>query len=71
MSTRSEIIALVAGGFLATMILLGCGGSSPPTDAAKVAEAPRSEVDFQKQQEQQRKDNLSRAKSGASKGARR
>lgn len=71
MSTRSEIIALVAGGFLATMILPGCGGSTPPQGDAKVTEAPGSEVDFQKQQEQQRKDNMSRAKSGASKAARR
>ncbi len=71
MSTRSGIVGLVAGSFLAMIILPGCGGGSPTTGDTAAVEAPKSEVEYQKQQEQLRKDNLSRAKSGASKAARR
>ncbi len=69
MSARPVIVGLIATGFLATLSLPGCGGGTPSTNATPVAEAPKSEEDYQKQQEQLRKDNLSRAKSGASKGA--
>ena len=68
MSTRSQIVNLIAAGFLATMILPGCGGSSPTTSETAVAPAPQSEVEYLQQQEKLRKDAKA-AKSNASKAA--
>ncbi len=66
MSTRSQIASLIAAGFLATMILPGCGGSSPPTSETAAVPAPQSEVEYLQQQEKLKK-NAKSTKSGASK----
>ena len=64
MSSRLGFVSLIAAGFFAAMIVTGCGGGSAPTGEG-VAAAPQSEVDYQKEQEKLRKENLSRTKSAA------
>ncbi len=67
MALRLNMPGFVAAGFLATMFLPGCGGGSPTSETAAVG-PPRSEVDYQKQQEQSRKEKPGRPGARTPKG---
>ena len=67
MSIRLGIFGLFAAGFVATAFVSGCGGDAPATGGTAVAERPQSEMEYQKQQEQQRQAILPKGKTTAAK----
>ena len=68
MALRIGIFGLVAVGIVTLGSVAGCGGAAPPSGAPSVAAAPTSEMDYQKQQEDQRQANLPRSKTKPGRG---
>ena len=66
MPKRLGILGLCAGSLIASSLMTGCGGSAPATAEVSAVPIPTSEVDYQKQQDQMRKENM--AKNKASRG---